>query len=137
MTPVDAKSPGTWRRGDRMLVRIDIDAQRPMWWVVVDDPVPAGASHLGTGLGRGAEPSVVSNPVTGDEEHTLAPAFVERSQSSWRAYLQYLPRGRSRLEYTIRLNQAGTFHLPPARAEALYAPEVFGELPMGTITVEP
>ena len=29
----------------------------------------------------------------------------------------------------MRLNQAGTFQLPPTRVEALYAPEMFGEMP--------
>ena len=33
------------------------------------------------------------------------------------------------VEYTLRLNNAGDFALPPTRAEALYAPEMFGELP--------
>jgi alpha-2-macroglobulin len=137
VTPIDAKSPGTWHRGDRMLVRIEIDAQRPMWWVVVDDPVPGGASHLGTGLGRGAAPLLAPAGAADAEVHDISPAFVERSQASWRAYVDYLPRGRSRVDYTIRLNQAGTFHLPPVRVEALYAPEVYGELPPATITVEP
>ena len=30
---------------------------------------------------------------------------------------------------TIRLNQSGHFELPPTRVEALYAPEMFGEIP--------
>jgi uncharacterized protein YfaS (alpha-2-macroglobulin family) len=33
------------------------------------------------------------------------------------------------VEYTLRLNQAGKFQLPPTRVEALYAPEMFGEIP--------
>ncbi|MCE9500415.1 MAG: hypothetical protein K8R21_07950, partial [Leptospira sp.] len=32
-------------------------------------------------------------------------------------------------EYTIRLNQEGVFNLPPVRIEAMYSPEMFGELP--------
>jgi uncharacterized protein YfaS (alpha-2-macroglobulin family) len=35
------------------------------------------------------------------------------------------------VEYTLRMNKAGTFHLPPTRVEALYAPEMFGEAPSG------
>ncbi len=30
------------------------------------------------------------------------------------------------MEYTLRLNQSGTFQLPPTRVEALYAPEMYG-----------
>jgi hypothetical protein len=40
------------------------------------------------------------------------------------------------VDYTIRLNQSGRFHMPPTRIEALYAPEMFGELPNALITVQ-
>jgi hypothetical protein len=139
VTPVEPRSPGQWHRGDRMLVRLDIEAQRAMWWVVVDDPVPAGSSHLGGGLGRGALPAPGSD-VDWDsrrENDVVTPAFVERSQESWRGYVRYMPRGHSRIEYSIRVNQAGSFHVPPTRVEALYAPEIHGELPNALVKVEP
>jgi len=41
------------------------------------------------------------------------------------------------LEYTVRLNNAGRFALPPSRVEAMYAPETFGELPNATLEVAP
>ena len=47
-----------------------------------------------------------------------------------------MPAGRTSLEYTLRVNNPGTFQLPPTRVEALYAPEMFGELPNATITVQ-
>ena len=40
------------------------------------------------------------------------------------------------LEYTVRLNTVGDFALPPTRAEAMYAPEVYGEIPNARIKVE-
>ena len=43
---------GGWRHGDLVRVHLKIDAQSDMTWVVVNDPIPAGASHLGTGLRR-------------------------------------------------------------------------------------
>jgi hypothetical protein len=41
------------------------------------------------------------------------------------------------VEYTIRLNQGGRFQLPTTRAEAIYAPEMFGELPNEHLEVQP
>jgi uncharacterized protein YfaS (alpha-2-macroglobulin family) len=35
----------------------------------------------------------------------------------------------------VRLNNAGEFALPPTRAEALYAPEMFGEIPNAKLKV--
>ncbi|MCI0356050.1 MAG: hypothetical protein L0099_13580, partial [Acidobacteria bacterium] len=52
ITAVEQKNAGKWTRGDVARVKLDIDAQSDMAWVVVEDPVPAGASILGTGLGR-------------------------------------------------------------------------------------
>ena len=38
--------------------------------------------------------------------------------------------------YTVRLNNVGEFALPPTRVEAMYAPEMFGELPNARVKVE-
>lgn len=57
------------------------------------------------------------------------PAFEERSFEAFRAYYAYVPKGTFTVEYTVRLNQAGTYQLPSTRAEAMYSPEMLGELP--------
>ena len=48
-----------------------------------------------------------------------------------------MPRGKHVIEYTLRLNSAGLFGLPPSRVEAMYAPDSFGELPNATLEVQP
>src|SRR5690606_7661213 len=52
ITPVQQKSPGRYQRGDILRIRLDIDAQTDMSWVVIDDPIVGGATVLGSGLGR-------------------------------------------------------------------------------------
>jgi uncharacterized protein YfaS (alpha-2-macroglobulin family) len=37
----------------------------------------------------------------------------------------------------MRLNNPGTFGLPPTRVEALYAPSSFGALPNAAVVVKP
>jgi uncharacterized protein YfaS (alpha-2-macroglobulin family) len=37
----------------------------------------------------------------------------------------------------MRLNNVGTFGLPPTRVEALYAPSAFGALPNAPMVVKP
>ena len=65
------------------------------------------------------------------------PAFEERTFDAFRAYYRFVPKGTWVVEYTLRLNNAGRFELPPTRVEAMYAPEMFGELPNGAVTVNP
>jgi uncharacterized protein YfaS (alpha-2-macroglobulin family) len=125
LTPVVQKNKGSWGRGDVARVTLVIDAQADMTWVVVNDPIPAGASILGTGLGKDSQLLT-----RGEKWEGLAwPAFEERAFDSFRAYYEFVPKGNWTVEYTVRLNNEGTFLLPATRVEALYAPEMLGELP--------
>jgi uncharacterized protein YfaS (alpha-2-macroglobulin family) len=131
VTPIEAKERGKLNRGDILRVRLELEAQTDMTWVVVSDPIPAGGAILGTGLGRD------STLATGDEksEGWVWPAFEERSFEAFRAYYEFVPKGKWVVEYTVRLNSAGEFHLPPTRVEALYSPEMFGEIPNAVVSV--
>ncbi|MBO4122096.1 alpha-2-macroglobulin [Cupriavidus gilardii] len=132
VSAVEQATPGRWSRGDIYRVRLEIDAQTDMTWVVVSDPVPAGAAILGSGLGRD------SQIATRGERRTGAwPAFSERTPQAYREYYAHLPKGTATVEYTVRLNNAGEFALPPTRVEAMYAPEVFGAAPNARLTVGP
>jgi alpha-2-macroglobulin len=63
------------------------------------------------------------------ESDLFWPDFVERPFDAYRAYYHYIPKGGFEVEYTIRVNQAGQFQMPSTRIEALYEPEMFGEIP--------
>lgn len=128
VTPVEQALAGKWSRGDTYRVRLDIDAQADMTMVVVSDPVPTGATILGSGLGRD---SVIA---TRDQKSAWSD-FVERTPEAYREYFGFVPKGTLAVEYTVRLNNAGEFALPPSRVEAMYAPDVFGETPNARLTV--
>lgn len=133
VTPVEAKVPGELHRGDTVRVHLEIEAQSDMSWVVVDDPVPGGAAILGSGLARDSQ--ILS---TGELKRGFVwPAFEERSFDAFHAYYRFVPKGAWVVEYTVRLNNPGHFYLPPTRVEAMYAPEMFDELPNGAVTISP
>ena len=132
VTAVEQKDKSKWSRGDVMRVRVEVDAQSDMTWVVVSDPVPGGATLLGSGLGRDS-----TIATQGEKRAGTWPVFEERSFEAFRSYYDYLPRGKHVIEYTVRLNNPGRFSLPPTRVEAMYAPESFGELPNAGIEVAP
>jgi len=133
VTPVEQKNAGQWMKGDVLRVRLDVEAQSDMSWVVVNDPVPAGATILGTGLARDSQ--ILSGGET--KQGWVWPAFEERKFDSFRAYYRFVPKGKWSVEYTARLNNAGEFLLPPTRVEAMYAPEMFGEMPNAKVKVTP
>ena len=133
LTPVDARKAAAWSRGDIVRVRLEIEAQSDMTWVVVSDPIPAGASHLGGGLG-GQSRIALAGQTRSD---CPCIAFEERGFDGVRAYYPYVRKGTWVYEYTIRLNQGGRFEMPSTRVEALYAPEAFGEIPNAPFEVQP
>jgi alpha-2-macroglobulin len=132
VSAVSRKRLDRWSVGDVVRVRLDIDAQSDMTWVVVSDPVPAGATILGTGLGR--DSFLLTQGAGGSD--WVTPIFEERAFDAFRAYYDYMPKGKWSVEYTMRLNNEGLFRMPETRAEALYSPEMFGELPNRLFKIE-
>jgi hypothetical protein len=136
ITPVEQANKslpaGSYTRGDVLRITLEVNASADMSWAVITDPVPGGATILGSGLGRDSE---IATQGEKKEGYGWA-AFEERSFESFRSYYQYLPKGVVKMEYTIRLNNVGEFSLPPSRVEAMYAPEMFGEAPNARVKVE-
>ena len=131
VSAVEQKKSGLWQAGDTYRVTLEVDAQSDRTWVVLNDPVPAGASILGSGLG-GDSAQLAAGEKKGGWQR---PAFEERAFDGFRAYYRYVPKGKFTVEYTVRLNNAGRFEMPATRVEAMYAPEVFGELPVAKMDV--
>ncbi len=124
IAPVEQKVKGRWSRGDVIRVKLEMEAQSDMTWVVVSDPIPGGSSILRVDMGGS------SLLTAGEKSGGWAwVAFTERSFEAFRNYYEYVPKGTWTTEYTLRLNNEGKFHLPATRVEALYAPEMFGEIP--------
>jgi hypothetical protein len=132
LVPVEQKENGGWSKGDIVRVRLELESQSDMTWVVVNDPIPAGAAVFGTGLGRD------SHLLTKGEEQKgwVWPAFEERSFEGYRVYYDYVPKGSWTVEYTMRFNAGGLLNLPATRVEALYAPEMFGEIPNEAVRIK-
>lgn len=130
VTPVEQAVAGRYTRGDVLRVSLEVNASSDMTWVAISDPIPGGATILGSGLGRD------SAIATQGEKKTGSAAFEERSFEAFRSYYRYLPKGVVKMEYTMRLNNVGDFALPPSRVEAMYAPEMFGEVPNERVKVE-
>ncbi len=129
---LERAAAGVLTRGDILRVRLEVEALADRSWVVLSDPLPAGATVLGSGLARDAAIATRGEAAVG-----WTPTYIERDAEAWRGYWEWLPRGRHVVEYTLRLNAAGRFGLPPTRVEAMYAPGSHGEAPNAAVEVRP
>jgi uncharacterized protein YfaS (alpha-2-macroglobulin family) len=97
--------------------------------VVINDPVPAGATILGGTLGGR------SQLLAGEDSSGMMPSFVERRTDAVHAHYANVGRAAVTYDYTLRLGSVGTFRLPPTRVEALYAPEMMAMQPNAPLVV--
>lgn len=130
VTVIQQRVKGRLTRGDVLKVRISVDATAERNWVVLSDPIPAGATIVGN---LGGQSQQLADQASGGEG--VQPAYVGRGLDAWRGYFEWVPRGRFTVEYAVRLNGVGTFQLPPTRVEAMYSPDIRAAIPNKPVTV--
>ena len=127
---VEQRHPGRWSTGDIMRVHLIIDAPVDRTWVAVSDPLPAGATMIG---GQATQSSIVAGQA--DVASGTMRTYYDPAIDAFRAYYAQLPKGRTTIDYALRLNGAGRFGLPPTRVEALYSPAIHAALPNAPLAV--
>ena len=121
--------------GDVVQVRLTIIAPHDLYYVVVEDPLPAGAEAIdpslattsltaeGPGLYRGWE---------GEEGYDFYHwwwhwySHYELRDEKVVLFADYLPAGTYEFVYTFRATLPGEYHVIPTVAYEFYFPEVFG-----------
>jgi alpha-2-macroglobulin len=133
---VQARTKGKLSRGDVLRVILTVTASAERNWVVVHDPVPAGATILG---GMANQSLMLDDSAKGGgwwgDGADATPSYIERGQDGWRGYFAWVPRGSFTVRYTLRLGTPGRFQLPPTRVEAMYSPAIRAELPNAPVVV--
>jgi hypothetical protein len=128
--------------GDVIRVDLTIIAPNDLYYVVVEDPLPAGAEAIDTGLATTSllamDPTLSRHSRTGLGEED---GFFDRpyywywwrwySRSELRdekvvLFADYLPKGTYEYSYTMRATLPGDYHVIPTLATEFYFPEVFG-----------
>jgi len=141
--PEDVKrlEDGTWviRAGSRVRVRLTMVADNRRYHVALVDPLPAGLEIINPAL-------AVSGTVPQD------PGSSESSYGWWwwwtwyehqnmrderaEVFTSLLWHGVFDYTYVARATTPGTFVVPPAKAEEMYSPEVFGRSGSDWVIVE-
>ncbi len=115
--------------GDVIRVDLTLIVPHDRYYVVVEDPLPAGGEAIDTGL---ATTSLLATPPSLRREGS-------RWWWWWRWYTRselrdekvvlfadYLPAGTYEYSYTFRATLPGDYHVLPTVAKEFYFPEVFG-----------
>ena len=127
--PVQQKRPGHYSVGDIIQVTVTADNKAGLGWLAIDDPVPAGSTVLG-GLAKLATSAEMPQTWSGYR-------YIERTFTSVRSSFEWAGKGKHSFTYEIRLTTPGKFALPPTHAEAMYSPEVNGQLGNAVFEIEP
>jgi hypothetical protein len=113
--------------GDLIRVRLRIELSADGWYVVVEDPLPAGveAVHSSAQLSTLEGDSRVyrtASAVMGEQEVVFL--------SSW------LPAGVYEFHYLVRATTPGAFRAMPAEVTLMYEPAVWGRSGSAVIRIE-
>jgi len=151
-SPADESSSRSFvdsaRVGDVIQVKLTIIAPTDLYYVVVEDPLPAGFEGVDLSL---KTTSVVGEPpslrnVSAEEEYRRYRWYgwgwwwfshSEMRDEKVVLFAQYLPRGTYEYTYLMRASVPGQFLVLPSTAYQMYFPEVFGRSDGGKFTVKP
>jgi alpha-2-macroglobulin len=134
-------SDGRWevRAGANVRVHLTMVADSQRTNMALIDPTPAGFEILNPDLATAVH--VPPEEVDPDDPIPFlrwwGRWFDHQNQRDDRAeaFASWLPAGTYEYSYVARATTPGSFVTPPARAEELYAPEVFGRSATATVVV--
>ncbi len=128
--------------GDVIRVDLTIIAPHDLYYVVVEDPLPAGAEAIDTGLATTSllamDPTLTRQSRVffgGGEGYYDYPYYwwwwrwysrSELRDEKVVLFADYLPKGTYEYSYTMRATLPGDYHVIPTVAHEFYFPEVFG-----------
>jgi uncharacterized protein YfaS (alpha-2-macroglobulin family) len=131
---------GTWyvKPGARVRVRVNMVAPSRRYHVALVDPLPAGFEIINPAL-SGSEP-IPADPTSsvGRGWWWWGPWYQHQNLRDDRAeaFTTYLWDGVYEYSYVARATTPGEFVVPPAKAEEMYSPEVFGRSGSDRVVIE-
>jgi hypothetical protein len=126
---VDGRPLEEVKAGSLVAVTLELAVPKQSLFVVVDDPLPAGFEAVNADLRTESEERQRELAQLGaaDEEDAWSGFnHVEMRDDRVLLFADSLEAGIHRFKYLARALTGGTFTLPGAKAEEMYAPEVFG-----------
>jgi hypothetical protein len=114
--------------GEEVSVVLTIVVPNDLYFVVIEDPIPAGSAAV--------DPKLLTSSVVSEGPSLTRPLSygwgwwwfgrTEFHDEKVVMYSDYLPRGTYEYRYTLRLGLPGTFNVIPPSGYEFYFPEVYG-----------
>jgi uncharacterized protein YfaS (alpha-2-macroglobulin family) len=102
---------------DVLKIKLKFKVETFQKMMVIRDPIPAGAQIIKPAMGVTSSAFVLNGDI---------PNFVENKSDKYIAYFVDVYPGEYSVEYLMRLENVGQFHLPATRVFSLYNQDVFG-----------
>jgi hypothetical protein len=136
---VSQDQDGVWhiKAGARVRVKITLVASNRRYHVALIDPLPAGLEIVNPALAVSG--TIPQDPTSPDYRYIWwGPWYEHQNMRDDRAeaFASLLWDGVYEYSYIARATTPGTFIVPPAKAEEMYSPEVFGRTGSDWVIVE-
>jgi hypothetical protein len=126
--PVTGETKTEYRVGDLMGVRLTVEVPEEMWYVAVEDPLPAGVKAVEGSLkvesGPGPVLSATEGPVLSKVEGS--PIHFEKGGEKVALFIQRVKAGEHVYRYLVRATVPGRFQAMPAMVYPMYEPNLWG-----------
>ncbi|KNC56184.1 uncharacterized protein AMSG_02198 [Thecamonas trahens ATCC 50062] len=147
---------GSWRiaLGEKIRVRVYMRTTQRRYHVALVDQLPAGFEALNPALKGTPEVELKNLPAPAGAASGNGATTASRSIFAWRwvdplrwfefqnlrderaeAFRSLLWEGNYEFQYIVRATTAGSFVVPPAKAECMYETEIFGRSASGRVTI--
>jgi uncharacterized protein YfaS (alpha-2-macroglobulin family) len=133
----DGQAPATsFQPGDLVEVRLTLDVPEETWYVVVDDPLPAGFEALNERLGTTSHlATVYEEPVYYWQEYGYNRKEVRDERVTF--FVNQLMPGLHTYTYLMRATTTGSFTALPTQVYPMYEPEVWSRSESIYVRIEP
>jgi uncharacterized protein YfaS (alpha-2-macroglobulin family) len=110
-------------------VQLTVTAPQDLFYLVLEDPLPAGAESVDSSLHTTTQLAQIQSrstipPGTGDLTWYVTHTDLRDNRTV--LFLDYLPAGTYQYTYLIHCSTQGVFHTLPTHIQQSYFPEVFG-----------
>ncbi|MFQ3536020.1 MAG: Ig-like domain-containing protein [Aggregatilineales bacterium] len=138
----DGKPITEARVGDVITVALEITAAHDLYYIVINDPIPAGTEAIDRSLQTTAQIGQRPELMPDEAPYRFMWGWWYFSHTQLRTdrvvlSASYLPRGSYRYVYQIQATSAGTYRVIPPHGNEFYFPEVFGRGAGSLFTVRP